>query len=53
MALNKSKDRLLYLIGMIATFIGLLIPYVRTDESSVLNVISGASFQHSPAAKTA
>ncbi|MCH5289730.1 MAG: hypothetical protein J1E32_07460 [Treponema sp.] len=53
MALNKSKDRLLYLIGMAATFIGLLIPYVRTDEGSVLNIISGASFQHPLAAKTA
>lgn len=53
MALNKPKDRLLYLIGMIATFIGLLVLYVRTDEGSVLNVISGASFQHPLAAKTA
>ena len=53
MALNKSKDRLLYLIGMAATFIGLLIPYVRTDEGSMLNVISGTIFQHPFAAKTA
>ena len=45
MALNKSKDRLPYLIGIAATFIGLLIPNVRTDEGSVLNITSTRSPQ--------
>lgn len=30
MTLKKSTDRLLYLIGMAVTFLGLLIPYART-----------------------
>ncbi|MDE7391744.1 MAG: hypothetical protein K2M90_04675, partial [Treponemataceae bacterium] len=34
MTLKKSTDRLLYLIGMAVTFLGLLVPYVRTTVIS-------------------
>ena len=48
MKLKKSKDRMMYLIGMVATFIGLLIPFVREQEEGVMNVFSTASFFNQP-----
>ena len=47
MTLKKSTDRLLYLIGMAVTFLGLLIPYAR-EEDVMLNIFSGASYYNQP-----
>ena len=39
MTLKKSTDRLLYLIGMAVTFLGLLIPYCRTTVLESVPVV--------------
>lgn len=45
MTLKKSTDRLLYLIGMAVTFLGLLIPYCRTTVLETVPVAAPAVFE--------
>ena len=44
MKLKKSKDRMMYLIGMALAFIGMLVPFTREPDEGVLNVFSGAAY---------
>ena len=48
MTLKKSKDRMLYLIGMAVTFIGMLIPFVREEDEGVMNIITAAGYYNQP-----
>ncbi|MBQ7158030.1 MAG: hypothetical protein IJS09_01205 [Treponema sp.] len=39
---------MMFLIGMAATFIGLLIPFISVPDEGVMNVFQGASFFNEP-----
>ncbi len=48
MTLKKSKDRMIYLIGMAIAFIGMFIPFIREPDEGAMNVLSGAAFFNQP-----
>ena len=45
---SRSKDRWLYLIGMVVAFLGLLIPYVRIEDEGMFNVCTALVYFNQP-----
>ncbi|MCR5725354.1 MAG: hypothetical protein K6G80_09745 [Treponema sp.] len=45
---SRSKDRWIFFFGMLAAFIGLMIPYVRIEDEGVFNVFTGGIFFNEP-----